>query len=322
MIAPRSRHLIAALTVFGASALAAAPAAATFPGRNGRIAYDDYTTGQIYSVNPGGSKRRQLTDAPKNQPAESPNWSANGSRIVFDIFKPDETRIWVMRADGSHERQILKDKKGFGDFAPAFTPDGRQIVFSRCHPEPKDVCAIWKMRANGTRKRALTPFVDGPSNTESDFDPEVSPNGRRIVFSRFQAGGFTGRVFVMGIDGGGAHAITPAKYEAFRPDWAPSGNRITFSSNVARVGSSIFTIKRDGSDVHRQTPDRFPHNDAASAYSPRGNRIVFVSDRRYPDLCCNDLFSIGSGGGKDRRLHTGEPAGILDPAWGTAPIIR
>lgn len=48
--------VVAAVLMVGA-----APAAATFPGQNGRIVFADYMSGQIYAANPDGSALRQLT---------------------------------------------------------------------------------------------------------------------------------------------------------------------------------------------------------------------------------------------------------------------
>jgi len=301
----------------------AVPAGATFPGPNGRIAFSDYVSGQIYAVNPDGSALEQLTDTGPRKAADAPSWSADGKRLLFERFRSDgQSRIWVMRADGSHQRKVASETEGFTDLTPAYTPDGREIVFSRCHPEPKDVCAIWKMRSDGSNKEALTRFVGNTKEERTDFFASVSPDGGSIAFTRFSGKGFTARLFVMGIDGSDAHAITKPPLEAFDPDWAPDGKRITLSSNAPRLGSSIFTIKPDGTDLQQVTPDIFPHNNAGSTYSPRGNRLAFVSDRNYPDLCCNDLFRIDSGGGGEQMIDTGlSDAGILFPSWGTAPLL-
>ena len=302
---------------------AAAPAQATFPGRNGRIAYADYMSGQIYTINPDGSARRKLTHVKKGS-ADSPAWSPGGASVAFVVYPPNgPPQIWTARADGTHASRVLHDAPGFGDRSPSFSPSGKQIVFTRCHPEPKDACAIWRMGVDGSHKRALTPFVDGPKDVHGDFDPSVSPNGKRIAFTRFQAGGFASRVFVMGANGSHPKAITAPSLEGFQPDWAPSGGRITFSSAAVRTGSSVFTVKPNGKGVHRLTPGRFPHNDALSTYSPRGDRIAFVSDRSYPDTCCNDLFTMKPSGARERRVHTHpKGAGIITPAWGSAPLVR
>ena len=301
--------------------LSAGPARATFPGPNGRIAFADYLSGQIYAVNPDGSALRQLTHTGRKGFAGNPSWSANGKRLLFERSRNVNTRIWVMRANGSHKHKVAGDAKGFQDFTPAYTPNGRRIVFTRCHPEPKDVCAIWKMRANGRHKRALTPFVHSTKDEHNDFNPSVSPNGRWIAFGRFNAGGFAARVFIMRANGAHAHAVTAAPLEGFEPDWAPSGRRITFTSQAPRPGSSIFTVRPDGSHLHQVTPSRFPHSDALSTYSPRGNRLAFISDRKHPDACCNDLFTVKPSGGSGHLIHTGlTDAGIIQPSWGRAPL--
>jgi TolB protein len=307
-------------------ALGAAPAGATFPGPNGRIAFSDYVSGQIFAVNPDGSALRQLTHTGPSRGTDFPSWSPNGRRIVFSRFRTDSpddnSRIWIMNADGTNKHQLADDVSGFRDYTPKFTPDAAQIVFTRCQPDD-GVCAIWKMRADGTHKHALTPYVHGPQNEAIDFNLSISPDGKRIAFTRFAADGFAARVFVMGADGSHPHPVTPPRLEAGAPDWSPSGHRIVFNSNQPRNGASLFTMKPDGSDLHRLTPDRFPHNDALPSYSPTGNYIAFVSDRNYPDACCLDLFAIKPDGSGDHMIDTGlSDAGIVWPSWGTAPLLR
>ena len=324
----RARRLL--LATLGVAALiavaAAAPTNATFPGANGRIAYDDYMTGQVYTINPDGSKRRQLTDTPRRLAAADASWSADGKLLVYDVFSTNDpagpSSLWFMNADGSHKRLLIREHRGFRALAPSFTPNGRKVVFTRCHPEPDDACAIWIVRSNGKHKHALTPFVHGTRDIHNDFNAQVSPNGRLIAFSRFGGGGIAGQILLMRLDGSHVHPITPPKYEAFQPDWSPNGKRIAFSSLVARTGSSVYTMRSTGGDIHRLTKDHFPKNDAQPAYSPNGEKVVFISDRKYDDGCCVDLFTIGVDGGTDHRIPTKPGGGILDPAWGTAPIIR
>ncbi len=306
-------------------ALVAAPAGATLPGPNGRIAFSDFMSGQIYAVNPDGSALRQLTHTGPNRAADFPSWSPNGKRILFSRFRidtpDDHSRIWVMNADGGNAHQLAKDAKGFRDYTPMLTPDASQIVFTRCKPHD-GVCAIWKMRADGTHKRALTPYVEPPKNEAIDFDLSTSPDGKRIAFTRFASGGLAARIFVMRANASNPHPITPPRLEGGQPDWSPNGRRIAFDSNAPRNGSSIFTVRPDGSDIRRLTPPRFPHNDALPSWSPQGNRIVFVSDRNYPDACCLDLFAIKPDGSGEHMIDTGlSDAGLLFPAWGTAPLL-
>jgi Tol biopolymer transport system component len=322
----RSRLIGVLIAAAAALVMIAAPAAqATFPGPNGRIAFVDFNSEQVYAVNPDGSALVQLTHTDPGRATDHPSWSADSEQLLFTLFRSnradDHARIWIMDADGSNAHQVATDRPGFRDYGPKFTPDGTHIVFARCRPND-GVCAIWKMRSDGTGKQPLTPFVDDGTNEHVDFAPSVSPDGESIAFGRFFGEGFNGRLFVMNSDGSDPHPITPPRLEAFGPDWSPDGERLVFADKAPRTGSTLFTIGADGTDLEQLTPRNYPFNDIFGAYAPRGNRIAFVSDRNYPDGCCLDLFSVNVGGGPGQLIDTGlSPPGILVPAWGSAPLL-
>jgi Tol biopolymer transport system component len=306
-----------------ACGLFAPGAEATYPGPVGRIAFSDYTTGQIYAVNPDGSALRQLTHGGAESFAESGSWAPNGRRLIFSFSPTPEAppRIWTVDADGSHQHRLVSDTKDFRDLDPSYGPNGRVIFFARCQPGD-GVCAIWRMDGDGSHKRPLTPYRSGTNETV-DFNPSVSPSGKQVAFTRFHADGIQSRIFLMGAGGQHPHPITPSALEANAPDWSPDGRRIVFSSNSQRPGSSVFTIKPDGGGLMRVTPDRYPHFSAGAVFSPRGDRLAFSADRRYSDQCCLDLFSIGLDGAHERLLTVGlKNHGLINPTWGSAPLVR
>jgi len=92
---------VAASLAAGSLTITAAPAAATSPPATGRIAFSDFVTSQIYAVNPDGTALAQLTREPKGIAARWPDWSPNGSHILFVRFNPSNGmgRIWIMKAD-------------------------------------------------------------------------------------------------------------------------------------------------------------------------------------------------------------------------------
>jgi Tol biopolymer transport system component len=317
---PMVLSLAALAIAFGCVATSAR---ATFAGPVGRIAFSDYTTGQIYAVNPDGTGLRQLTHGKPGSVADAASWSPSGKRLIFAFNPTPEApaRIWVMAADGSHRHRLSSDVKGFRDVTPSYGPGGRLVVFARCQPGD-GVCAIWRMRGDGSHMRALTPYRTGTRETV-DFDPTISPNGKRVAFTRFYAGGVQSRVFVIGINGRHPHPVTPAFLEADSPDWSPGGKLLAFGTNSQRVGSSIFTIKPNGTGLKQITTDRYPQNAIGPVFSPRGNRLAFSDDRRYSDHCCLDLFSIGLDGNHEHKVAFGSKSrGGINPAWGSAPLLR
>ena len=73
------RTTVVAAALAALAALGAAPAQATFPGKNGRIYFD--TAGQIVSANADGSARRTLDVGLAN--AASPDMSPDGTKFAF-----------------------------------------------------------------------------------------------------------------------------------------------------------------------------------------------------------------------------------------------
>src|SRR5436189_5311614 len=123
----RLRFLVLlAAAVAALAAIGAASAGATFPGPNGRIAFSDYVSGQIYAVNPDGSALRQLTRTKPSRGADFPSWSPNGKKILFSRFRNDlpdnndNSRIWIMNADGANKRKLADDVHFFRDYTPKF----------------------------------------------------------------------------------------------------------------------------------------------------------------------------------------------------------
>jgi Tol biopolymer transport system component len=302
-----------------AALLLAGSARATFPAVNGKIAFWDFKSGQVYTVNPDGSGLRKLTHTRRGFQAQFPDFAPDGRHLVFSVGDNHHpTRIWIANADGSRQHQLAADARGFRDLFPRYTVHGRTIVFSRCLPNDGD-CAIWTMRADGTHLHALTPYVTSGVDQHNDFGSAVSPNGERIAFTRFEANGIAAQVFVMNADGSHPRAITPPGLEGGAPNWSPDGHVVAFNSNQSRTGSRIFTVHPDGTGLRALTPDLYPHNETGASYAPHGSAIAFASDRRYGDGCCFDLFEMNANGTGQHRVDVGlSKAGIVDPVWGPA----
>jgi TolB protein len=313
--------LLAALALV-AGLLLGAPATATYPGPDGRIAFDDFNTGQLYSVNPDGSALRQLTDLPEGSFAFGPDWSPDSRRIAFSSnLGGDDIRLYTMDRDGGAPRLVFADQAGFADIFPNWTPDGRRLVFQRCLPD--GVCAIYSVRVGGGGLRALTRFKTG-QHEANDFWPSVAPDGR-VAFGRYGAGGITSQVYVMSATGAGAHPVTPPALLAIPGEWTPDGHHLLVQDNNFRapngssVNAAIYQVRPDGTGLRRLTRPAYPHNDALASPSPSGRWVALVSDRRYPDVCCTDLYVMHADGSHLHRVPTGDLNGVNNPDWGSAP---
>ena len=67
----------------------------------------------------------RLTSSPGKN--ESPEWSPDGSRIVFVSTRDGKEQLYVIDVDGRSERRLTTNAAA--DTDPAWSPDGSRIVF-------------------------------------------------------------------------------------------------------------------------------------------------------------------------------------------------
>jgi Tol biopolymer transport system component len=281
---------------------------------NGRILFthcEDPGGCQIYTSNPDGTALDQVTNGAG---ASQGDWSPDGSRIVFAGLNSGDQTIWIVDADGTHPHQLTPNDPDSDDLWPRFTADGRWILFTNCKGSDCDG-GIFAVRPNGTGLHKVT------RNSHHSYNiADQSPAGSRMAYQRWHVGGVKIAIYVSNARGRHQRRITPPRLQAWWPDWSPTGRRIVFTSQVFgdRPSPRVFTVRPNGSHLKRLTGTSRHHSDTSPAYSPNGRKIVFVSDRRYDDFCCGDLFVVGARGGHVTRIHL--PFDAYEPRWGTAAI--
>src|SRR5215204_4248372 len=90
-------------------AVEAEPAEATFPGKNGKIAFQSDGGGnyEIYTMNRNGKKIKKLTT--NRAPDEDPAFSPNGKRIAFMSDRSGDSDIYKMNVKGRKLVQLTSD---------------------------------------------------------------------------------------------------------------------------------------------------------------------------------------------------------------------
>lgn len=299
-LTPAALGLAAGLLVV----IGAIPTSASFPGRNGRIAYLCQHIGIfVCSMNPDGSDRVRLTDnlissiGDSSFVISSPAWSSDGAQIAYAGLPYPATDIFTMNADGSSVVNLTHDDE-VTELGPAWSPSGRRLVYWRETPADID---LFRMNEDGSNQVALT------TGRALDLHPDWSPDGNKIAFDSNRAGNF--EIYTMSPDGSHVVKLTSRPHHLDTdPSWSPDGKKIAFASSL-QEGFAIFVMDADGSGVTKLTEGRA--RNLSPAWSPDGTKIAFQSDRNGADIFVIDA----DGGTRAQKItqHTGDAE--YAPAW-------
>jgi Tol biopolymer transport system component len=315
-----SARFVAALGLAVVLGSSAAAAWATAPGPNGKLVFRRYfdtpqTWGGLFTANPDGTSVQQITRPVKGVLDNEPDWSPDGSKIVFEraAFRARRVQIYTVNDDGTGLKRILPSAACDGGEAPAWTPDGERIAFL-CHYR------LVIVNADGTRPQ---PVTSGSRSTWWDGDPQFSPDGTRVVFQRIDPrtkprAGFA--LFIVNADGTGERRLTPWALRAGdHPDWSPDGKRILFRSNIngpTGVSANLYTIRPDGTGLTQLTHARGGRvQNLSASFSPDGKWITFSRTPGTGKDGNADVFVMRANGSGVRNVTRSE---IWDSAtdWG------
>jgi Tol biopolymer transport system component len=224
-------------------------------------------------MNVDGSDRRQLThhDGFEHQPVFSPD----GSHVFFLRTVEERQNIWVINADGSGQRRLLKSAQESLFFLDPWSPDGSGFVFlatpvsaPRVGIQPVVQVAgadLYVVSSDGSNVHRLTTVQDA---TTANFLGLWSRDGSRIAFMSDRDGNW--EVWVM--EANGQHQ-----------------RQLTHTDGASAVNGPV-------------------------AWSPDDQHVFFSSSRDAPDKnpwIFTDIYVINVEGGQPRRLtHTLEAGGF------------
>jgi Tol biopolymer transport system component len=207
--------------------------------------------GHIYVMKADGTGLHRLGSRPPRD--HEPTWSPDGRRIAFVT----EDLLLVMRADGSGVRRVYRAGGDGFVGGPSWSPDGRWIAFTLTEESGSGHLygSIMVIRPDGSGWSYVTdggfiPDDSQPGNWAEDSDPEWSPDGRTIAFTRLVwlcASCDQHEIFYTSMDGSDVRWVTTdTSFEASKPSWSPDGNRLVAEVNgisiLSRAGRPLRTL--------------------------------------------------------------------------------
>src|ERR1700761_5251872 len=179
-----------------------------------------------------------------------------------EMKEVEEGGLFAVR-DG-HSNQLTENP---GDTEPSFSADGRTIAFAR-------EGHIYTVRPDGSGERRIT------SGDALDSRPQISPNGRVVLFERRAEENAPAHLYTVAVGGGTAKELAPATAEDIEPRFSPDGTKIVFvrrSEAGNRVNADLYSVRPNGTGLTRLTTtarvDEFdPRYFAGGIVYSRGNQ--------------------------------------------------
>ncbi len=168
-----------------------------------------------------------------------PSWS-KGDVVFFTSNRDGNFDLYAVNADGTGLRQLTKTQAPVQNLAPAVSPDGTTVVFTRSGGGPLGMTGLYLLNLKTGVVSGLTWTFQG----HSDFDPAWSPDGTRIAFASDRMGSNDiWMVSAVPTAGNGTTLVrlTSSKYSEVHPAFSPDGGRLALVSN--RTGATeIYTL--------------------------------------------------------------------------------
>jgi dipeptidyl aminopeptidase/acylaminoacyl peptidase len=270
---------------------------------------------QFIETPPQDRKARELWDLRPRHVTRA-HYKQDGAGYILDR----RTHLFAVPAEGGEVEQLTTGDGN--DLTPAWSPDGRQIAFSRTRSGKEDyiLTDIWLLDLTSGSQRQLTDEIGRA------VSPSWGPDGRTIACygtdqQEHGLGDPHNRVWLIPMDGGEPRRLT-ADYDrsvflplfpqvAPGPVWAADGENLTFIAADAGRTTIVRAAVADGSVTSVVIGAR----QIMSMSSPAGaGRIAFIASQADNPT---DLFLCDRDGRGERRLtevNRALLAGLVLPA--------
>jgi Tol biopolymer transport system component len=258
----------------------------------------------VFVITIANLEKRKLTSPPPADAAGdfAPAISPDGRTVAF-IREGSAGGLYLVPIGGGAATRLTLERLWWAERL-AWTPDGRDLLFSSSIVAPGSSSSLWKVSAAGGTPEPLA--VGG----ENAANPTVSSRGNRLAYEQRVQDANIWQIEVPASTEPGrspTKLIASTRHEA-GPQFSPDGTRIAFHSD--RAGSfEIWLCDIGGSNLVHLTSFGSPMV-GTPRWSPDGRRIAFdVFAKGQTDIYVADLD-----GGPPQRV-TSERSDETVPSW-------
>ena len=273
---------------------------------------------------PDGSTRLRTSDAEsKPQPIEDRRLSMRLVLLlaIAALLLPGGLilRRWItsraatnpspIAAPSSRMRTVPLTNLSGAVWAPAFSPDARQVAFTWDGEGPGQG-DLYVQLVGGDKPLRLTHSSTGFTSYSA-----WSPDGREIAFGRCDDNG--GSVYIVPALGGPERKITEVACpygNVGSLNWTSNGKSLVFADRCVPggpIGVVVFSMETGAKRCLTAPPLGEGQSDSSPALSPDQQTVAFI---RFPTAAVSDLYTVPLAGGSPRRL-TADNKSIWGLMW-------
>jgi Tol biopolymer transport system component len=212
----------------------------------------------IYVATADGTNIRPLEKTARLGPAVGPQFSPDGSQIVYQAKGPGNVAgaIFVVDVATGATTRVTDLEPAFSSLwymGPHFGPDGQTIFFT----SPRTVLSgegwdLWSVPVSGGTPNLVVRGAIGG---------RLSPDGRRLAYFEPNPSHdvpLRGDMWLADADGSNPRRVTGVRGDVFSARWSPDGTRIAYTDHASKSAYVVDLTTGEVTKVLEDITNRFP----------------------------------------------------------------
>jgi dipeptidyl aminopeptidase/acylaminoacyl peptidase len=249
----------------------------------------------VYVIPSDGGSPVNLTNTPDIREGH-PIWSHDG-KLIACVYKPKKASSFdlaVIDVATHTVRKLTEEKDAQQNWdVVAFSPDNRTLYANRTGVA-FDAGDVYAIDVASGKQTNLTPH----SGKELDLAADASPDGKTILMSSNQKGGFL-NLALLDVGTKTRTWVTDTQWEVSPGAFSPDGARFTYAVNADGRSTLYLGDRRGGESAKIELPPGLNSNFAPQQFSPDGRQILVQHEAMNTP---NDLWLYDAGARSARQL--------------------